>query len=106
MNENIPITVAYAMVAELAHILGVKNLNQSTGCWEHQIDQSWTIRLNPHQETIDGIGPFEMAISFNGWPAGLIHPTQGGIIAVGSAANENTFIAAVDTAIERAFVER
>jgi hypothetical protein len=48
---------------------------------------SWEIALNG--ETI------QAALKFNGWPAGIIDPA-GGIIAAGDAANEDSFIAAIE----------
>lgn len=106
MTENILIAEAYSKVAELAHALGVQNLSKLPGCWVHQVNALWTIKVNPHGETVDGIRPFEMYIEFTGWPAGIIHPTNGGVIAAGVKANEATFIAAVDAAIVRAIGDR
>lgn len=47
----------------------------------------WKIALNGKD--------FQAKIEFNGWPAGIIDP-HGGIIAAGEAANEDTFIAAIE----------
>lgn len=38
----------------------------------------------------------QVRVSFNGWPAGVIDP-NGGIIAAGEIANEDTFIEAVES---------
>ena len=38
---------------------------------------------------------YQAKVSFNGWPAGIIGPA-GGIIAAGDAANEDSFIAAIE----------
>lgn len=40
--------------------------------------------------------PVQAKIKFNGWPAGVIDPL-GGIIAAGQAANEDSFIAAIES---------
>lgn len=40
--------------------------------------------------------PFNAFVKFNGWPAGIIGP-DGGPLAAGAAANEDTFIAAIET---------
>ena len=53
--------------------------NRTVGLWE--------IALNGKE--------IQAAIKFNGWPAGIIDP-QGGIIAAGDVANEDTFIAAIE----------
>jgi len=45
--------------------------------------------------------PYHAAVWWHGWLAGLIDPS-GGIIAYGREANEDTFIQALDDAVERA----
>ncbi len=44
--------------------------------------------------SLDGAN-LQAKLKFNGWPAGIIDP-RGGIIAAGSAANEDTFITAIE----------
>lgn len=44
---------------------------------------------------------FHCYVEFNGWPAGLLSPYDG-TFAAGEAANEETFIAALEQATERA----
>lgn len=51
----------------------------------------WGIKLNPTDEKIDSVPPFELAISWYGFPAGMIG-ASGGVIAAGEAANEDTFM--------------
>ncbi len=92
----------YGKVAELANALGISSINTLVGCWKHQIDDRWHITVNGHDAPFEGLGPFEMLVEFNGWPSGIVHPTRGGVIADGQAANEDAFIAALDAAIRRA----
>ena len=106
MGDNIRITAAFAAVVELALALDVGKLDELDGCWEHQVDDAWHISLNGHnREWRDSGGvelpPFACYVSFNGWPAGIVAPC-GGALAVGEAANEQAFIAAVKAAAERA----
>ena len=89
----------FGKVAELAGALGVQGINTLSGCWDHQVDEYWLIKVNGHRETIDRIQPYEMMIWFNGLPAGIVHPIRGGVIAAGELVNEDTFIAALDAAI-------
>ena len=89
---------AFAKIAELAWVLGVRNINTLSGCWTHQVDDLWKITINGHKREIDDIPPFHCAIEYNGWPAGILSPA-GGLIAAGQGANEATFIDALDHAI-------
>ena len=78
---------------------GAKNIFQLPGCWESDVDGHWWIAINGHTETVSSsrgqdVPPFSVVIEFNGWPAGIIGP-DGGVIAAGGAANEDTFIAAL-----------
>ena len=89
----------FGKLAELAMALGVEGINKFPGCWEHQVDEHWIIKVNGHQVPVDGIQPYEMMVWFNGWPAGIVHPIHGGVIVAGATANEDTFITALDAAI-------
>lgn len=99
------IAVAIMKLADLAIALDAAPLNKHKGCWEHDIDQRWSVYWNGHgepQKSSRGVQvpAFTCAVHYNGWPAGLINP-YGGIIAAGEAANENTFIAAIEAALAR-----
>jgi len=52
-------------------------------------DAGWYVRLNPTNETLEGIAPFTAHVTWGGLPAGIID-AGGGIIAAGEAANEDT----------------
>lgn len=96
---------AFVKLAELGGALGVQSINQLPGCWECQIDSQWWISMNGHREAIKDshgaeVPAFHACIEFNGWPAGIIGPSAG-IIAAGSLANEDTFIAAIDARIAK-----
>lgn len=54
-------------------------------------DRGWGAKLNPTSDEIDGVGPCEIYVTWNGWPAGILDPS-GGVIAAGEAANEDAFI--------------
>ena len=110
MNEK-PIGEAFMAIVELSLALGVSKINTLPGCWQHKIDEYWSVAVNGHQEEIalasdaafpgaQGISvpPFHAYVEYNGWPAGLLDP-YGGSIAGGSAANEDTLIAAVRAAM-------
>ena len=65
----------------------------------------WTIETHAHDRVIDNLPPFTMRVSYNGWPAGLVD-ANGGIIAGGKAANEDTFIAALEEFLAETGKER
>lgn len=103
-----PLSEAMMAVADMMTALGRTHLNQHIGPAIHDVDEHWRVVLNPHREFVRygekaeiEIPPFSCYIEFNGWPAGLINP-YGGAIAAGSLANEETFIAAVKAATQRA----
>lgn len=109
MGER-PIAEAFILVAELAKADGAAPLNARTDCWVRRLDDNWTIAVNGTDRTLEckpdgtmgaGIEPFHMAVWWNGWLAGLLHP-YGGVIAAGSAANEESFVAAIRAAIGKA----
>lgn len=54
-------------------------------------DREWGVRFNASETPLDGIPPYHMAVTWGGFPAGIIGP-DGGILAAGSAANEDTFL--------------
>ena len=63
-----------------------------------KIDDRWTVTI-ANKETVRSAGgvevpPFCVYIEFNGWPAGIINPFEGSIVA-GEAANEDALIAAL-----------
>ncbi|MCI0366684.1 MAG: hypothetical protein L0219_22705 [Phycisphaerales bacterium] len=102
MSER-TINEAMSEVAKLAARAGVGDGTGLPGCWEYQIDDQWWIAVNCHSEqktTSHGqtVPPIHCVIEYNGWPAGLINPYEG-IIAAGSGANEDSFIAALKAAL-------
>lgn len=105
-----PISEAFTLIVALAEALGVRRINGLDGCWTQSVDATWWVALNGHAEqcaakTPDGfaidVPPYHASLMYNGFPAGIIGP-RGGIIAAGSCANEDTFCAALQAAIERA----
>lgn len=63
--------------------------------WTCKVDEQWTFKINGHKEEMEKIPAFHMFVEYNGWPAGLVS-SYGGIIAAGNAANEQTFIDALN----------
>ena len=105
---SITVPMAFSVVTRLAERLGVSNIKGLPGCWEYNVDEAWTIALNGHGEPMMAepvgsmgaeVSPFELAIWFNGWLAGVVG-TSGGTLVAGVGANEDTFIAAVEAVIE------
>lgn len=99
MGDDSNICEAMDAIAQLAHRVGATPGNKFENCWERQVDDHWWISMNCHPEARKNskgieVPMFSCYVEFNGWPAGIINPF-GGIIAAGSLANEDTFIAAV-----------
>jgi hypothetical protein len=108
---------AFMAVVELAEALGVERIDRLPGCWEHKVDAQWFIAVNGHTtpKAIRGfaggaaampgevlfIDPLHVYLEFNGFPAGIIG-MRSGLLAAGSAANEDTLIAALRAATARA----
>jgi len=97
------ISLAMAKLADLAVSLGVTNIKDLPGCWEHKIDEHWSIAINGNsaaKKTSKGIEvmPYHCYVEFNGWPAGVIS-AFGGIFCAGSLANEDTFIKAIQQSL-------
>lgn len=104
-----PIIEAFYLVSQLALKDGVSPLNTRTDCWVRKIDDQWTIAVNgtkaqltcePEGTMGAAIEPYHMAVWYGGWLAGLLSPYDG-VLAAGSAANEETFVAALRTELAR-----
>lgn len=72
------------------------------GVWHRKIDEHWEIYFNGHDKPrrareadSEPLPPYGVYVVFNGFPAGILLPS-GGVIAAGSAANEDSFIAAIE----------
>lgn len=109
---------SFAKTCQLGMALGITNIKTLPGCWTHQVDERWWIALNGHdKDTLaaspdgmsTGVGfkvpPYSCYIEFNGWAWGIIGP-DGGECMFGGAANENTFIEALDAAAAKAQASR
>ena len=99
MGESI--SVAFAEMAALAARSGVSKINELPGCWERSVGDvgDWWFSVNGHDETIKNsrgqdVPPYSAAVYWGDWAAGIID-MHGGILAAGSAANEEAFIAAL-----------
>ena len=107
-------SIAFMKMAELAYILEIRFTSRMNQPWLHYVDEHWTIAMNGTEESssvyfinearhmdVPELPPYHVAVWWHGWLAGLIDPS-GGIIAYGQEANEDTFIQALDSAIEKA----
>lgn len=110
-NDERPLSVAAGKIAELAVLLDAAPMLKHSGAWIHQVDEHWKVAVNGHRHVVAvpatadcmGVGelkPFEFAIFFNGWLAGIFD-SFGGIFVFGGEANEDSFIAAMDAAIAK-----
>jgi len=100
------VSVLFGLTVDLGIALGWENLSSHSGCAEHQIDDQWWFAINPHGEPTEcgkgaKVPPYSIYYQFNGWPAGVV-TGQGGVIAAGKLANEETLIAAIYAAIAKA----
>lgn len=93
---------AYAAATDYAITQGAEDIKSLPGCYEADVDGTWWIAINGHSGPIEcsrggEVLPFHVYVEFNGWPAGVLGPA-GGILAGSEAANEETFIAALEEA--------
>jgi hypothetical protein len=106
-NDNEPQDAAGA-IAMLADALGVRDICNLPGCWEHQVDEQWWIAVNGRRSPSKPsrgptpIEPFHVYVEFKGWPAALFRIGGDGTFAAGTAANEDTFVAACVAAARKA----
>ncbi len=94
----------FELIAKLADRDGAAPLNRYDNCWVRRLDGHWVIAVNAHKEMQSceppecmraDVGPWECAVWFNGWLAGLFDP-DGGLIAGGKLANEASFAAVLE----------
>ena len=81
-----PVSEAYAAIAEMLLSLGVGRPCDIEGCWEHQIDDCWWVAANGHKEDVEcstgaTVPPFHFYVTSNGWPAAIIGPYGGTVLA-------------------------
>jgi hypothetical protein len=97
----------YAKAMGYAISTGAENIKDIEGCHILVIDDHWTVAINGHNEITkaapDGamecsVPPYHVCVWWHGWIAGIVGP-GGGEFAAGSGANEDSFIAAVDSAV-------
>jgi hypothetical protein len=102
-NEENQLTEIMMRIADMAILMNAHPLNQYADCWECEIDHRWTIAANGHREPKKWrditVQPFHVYVEYNGFPAGIISAYEG-IIAAGTEANEETFLAAIDAKIK------
>jgi hypothetical protein len=85
---------AFALIVELCMALGHENISTLPGLLRVDIDANWSVAVNGHKAIVDLVPGYHVAISYNGFPAGLLNPSDGMIVA-GEAANEDALIAAL-----------
>lgn len=93
---------------QLGLALGVSSIKDLPGAWVQKVDERWTFAVNGHEEDIRvdrpelgmaaTVMPFNAAVWYNGWLCASLSPFDG-VFFSGSAANEDTFIEALDKAI-------
>lgn len=97
-----PISEAFFLLASLA---ATKFPTPMTTFMEYAIDENWRVQFNAARESVDGLQPFSARVFWCDWPAGVID-AGGGVIAAGSAANENSLIEALKAALAEAEAPR
>ena len=95
-------------LATLALAQGQRDIVKRPGPTHVEVDEHWDVWVNPHDEENPHpkggtIPPHSFFVEWNGWPASIFHPLDERIMFVGGElANIDTFLEAVDAAIERA----
>ena len=106
MTLEKPIILLFKLIADLGDKTGAAPATKFEGCWEHQVNDKWWLALNAHTHDVkcshgSEVPPFHCYIEYNGWPAGIVNPYGGEIVAHENA-NEDLLIAALEAALERA----
>ena len=104
-----PVCEAYGVIAEMGLSLGISRLCDIDGCWEHQINDEYWVAANGHKEpakcsTGTEVPGFHFYLTRNGWPAALIGPYRGTVLA--SWDGEETLEGAIIEAAKAATVAR
>lgn len=102
-KSKLPITAAFAAIAELLRARGHRDLSKTTPAGRlvtERVGEEWVIRLNPHGEVVDGVPPFSAAVSYRGTPFGLVSPFDG-VMAAMPGVDQDTFVAAVREAARK-----
>ena len=99
------VAAPFKLAVDLALALGAERICELPGCWEHQVDEQWWIAMNGHREETPcthgpTVLPFHIYVEFNGWPAGFV-AHDGGCLAAGLFANEDSLIDALEAALRR-----
>jgi hypothetical protein len=107
MSEQ-PICEAYSAIAEMGLSLGVRRLCDMEGCWEHQINDEYWVAANGHKEPVKcstgaKVPGFHFYVMRNGWPAALLGPGGGTVLA--SWDGEETLEDAIIDAVQAATVQ-
>lgn len=89
------------LLVELALQKGAKDAIKLPGLFEMKIDNTWGAKMNPHDHEIESIPPYHWSLSFNGWPAGILHVMGDGVLCAGKAGNEKNLRAALKKAIKQ-----
>ncbi len=97
------IAQAFDLIVKLHEALGLPSMKEMGTPWHYRVDDQWEFTVNGSGETVEMIPPYTAALTFNGWPAGLLNP-YGGVMAAGTVANEDALIAALKQAIQRVSV--
>ena len=78
-----PIADLFALVCELSTKQGTKNIRNSPGLTVVKVDESWTVKINPHNEEIDKIPFGFMLAEYNKLPVGVFGMTGGSMVGDG-----------------------
>ncbi len=106
MPSKIDLDVVLLKIFELTKALDAMPMSKHEGCWEHRIDDQYTLVCNGHKEPLEWgcqtVQPYHFYVEYSGWPFAVFNPATGGQIGDGSMANADAFIAAMEAATERA----
>lgn len=101
------ISYVFDGVLRVAKAQGVRNIKRLPHGWYYRLDDTWEWIVNGTLEPITvtpsgtmgaTVPPFTAAVWYHGWLAGLFSPFEG-IFAAGEGANEETFLAAIEAAL-------
>ena len=104
-KDTQPFSEAFALIAELAHLLGVKAINRLPGCWELSLPNGWWLAVNGRRTPVRcsrgvEVPTFSAYVERCDFPAGILDPYGGVLVGYGSR-TEADLIAALRSEVAK-----
>jgi len=107
-RRDVGIPVAYMRIMDAMESAGIREIQKLPGAAVLEVDKNWTVAGHCKEKSIEvdpgrggmkmTLDPFDFAVWWNGWVAGVVGPIGGIVVGHPSSegANEDTLIAALE----------